>query len=112
MPPSITVLTQPIHFYDVLFQICTYLLPMGLAFSWTALALLDMAEKKFADGIAWAAGVLVLPLLGSGAYLLIRATGFSRAGRLAIVCGGLALWLIALATGLPHVWGPLGPKAL
>ena len=112
MFPSFTILTQPVHVYDVLYQICIYLFPVGLWFAWTVLAFLDLAEKKFADGLAWAAAVLLLPLLGGGAYLLMRATGFSRAGRLAIVCAGLGIWLMALAVGLPHVLGPLGPKAL
>jgi hypothetical protein len=53
-----------------------------------------------------------VPLAGGAAYLLSRATGLTSKARIAIVVGGLLVWLIPLAFGLSRVLGPLGPKAL
>lgn len=112
MSPSIFTLGSPVETYDILYGIYVYVLLIGLVFSWAALACLDMAAARTANAPAWIIAVLVLPLAGAGAYLLMKATQLSRNARLAIVFGGLAIWLVALAIGLPKIWGPLGPKAL
>ena len=112
MSPSIFMLNHPIQTYDVLYGIYIYVLGIGLAFSWTALAWLDLAERKPASALFWAVGVVVLPLIGGGFYLLTCAKSLTCRARIAIVLSGLVLWGAALGYGLPKIWGPLGPKAL
>lgn len=112
MSPSIFTLASPVETYDILYGIYVHVLLVGLIFSWAGLACLDMAAAKPANAPLWIAGVLTLPLIGAGAYLLMNGTQLSRTARLAIIFGGLIIWLVALAIGLPKIWGPLGPKAL
>ncbi len=112
MYPSIFTLGHPVEAYNILYSIFTYALALQLFLSWPALAFIDMAERKPARPFIWGLGVLVVPIFGAAVYLLTRGEEAKSRARFALVVTGLAVWAIALAYGLPKIWGPLGPKAL
>lgn len=113
MLPSMFTLHAPMGPYQVLFSIYAYVLPIVLYAVWATLSLLDLAMRPEARHRAgWGATVLLLPLLGGAAYLLLRAQSLSPRLRYAAVGAGLLVWLVPFTYGLLLVWGPLGPKAL
>jgi hypothetical protein len=112
MHPSIFTLGTPVETYDVLYGIFTYVLGLGLYLSWASLAFIDMAEGKQGRGLLWGIAVLVVPVMGAALYLLTGDDAAAQKSRRVIVISGLVVWGIALAYGLPKIWGPLGPKAL
>jgi chromate transport protein ChrA len=112
MHPSIFTLGHPLEAYDILYGVFLYCLPLQMACVWAVMAYLDMAEQKPARPYLWGLGVLVVPILGAAAYLLTRSDKEKERARLAVIVTGLAVWALALAIGLPKIWGPLGPKAL
>jgi hypothetical protein len=113
MLPSLFSTMTPSTPYQWLFMVYCYVLPVMLYGAWAAISLMDMFESPRADRSAgWGLAVLLVPLAGGAAYLLSRATRLTSKARIAIVVGGLLVWLIPLAFGLSRVLGPLGPKAL
>ena len=112
MFPSIFTLGHPVEAYNILYSIFVYALGLQLFIAWPAVAFIDMAETKPAQPLLWGLGVLVVPIFGAALYLLTRGEEARSRARFAIVVIGLAVWGIALAYGLPKIWGPLGPKAL
>lgn len=112
MHPSIFTLGHPVEAYDILYGIFIYALALQLYFAWAAVAYIDMAEHKPARPLLWGLGVLVVPILGAALYLLTRSDAAKARARLAVIVTGLVVLAIALAYGLPKIWGPLGPKAL
>jgi hypothetical protein len=113
MLPSLFSLLPPASPYQWLFTIYCYAVPILLYGSWAAVSLMDMFESPRAErSVGWGLVVLLLPLAGGAAYLLARAANLTSRARLAIVVGGLLVWLIPLTFGLSRVLGPLGPKAL
>jgi hypothetical protein len=113
MLPSLFSMLPPSTPYQWLFVIYCYALPILLYGAWTAVSLMDMFESPRADrSVGWGLAVLLVPLAGAAAYLLARAANLTSRARIAIVVGGLLVWLIPLAFGLSRALGPLGPKAL
>ena len=113
MLPSLFSMMPPATAYQWLFAIYCYAVPILLYGAWATVSLLDMFESGQADrSVGWGLVVLLLPLAGGAAYLLARASTLTSRSRLAIVVGGLLVWLIPLAFGLSRALGPLGPKAL
>ena len=107
MSPSIFTLNHPIAAYDILYGIYVYALGIGLFFSWALLSWMDLIRRKPANALLWGFAVLVLPLLGGGYYLMVEAQSLSRKARVAMVLVGLIIWGVALAYGVPKIWGPL-----
>lgn len=113
MLPSLFSVALPATGYQILFSIYCYLLPILLYCAWAALSLMDLfASPREERGSGWGFAVIALPLVGGAAYLLARARNLEMTARVAIVVGGLLVWLIPLAYGLSLSLGPLGPKAL
>ena len=112
MNSSIFMFIHPVEAYDILYGVFIYGLALQLAFSWATIAYMDMAEQKPANTLFWGLGVLVVPILGPAVYLLTHGDAAKSRARLAVVVTGFVVLAIALAYGLPKIWGPLGPKAL
>jgi hypothetical protein len=113
MLPSLFSMMPPATGWQWLFAIYCYAVPILLYGAWAAVSLMDMFESPHAQrSVGWGLAVLLLPLVGGAAYLLARASNLTSRGRIAIVIGGLLVWLIPLAFGLSRALGPLGPKAL
>jgi hypothetical protein len=113
MLPSLLSMNSPATAYQWLFTIYCYAVPILVYGAWAAVSLMDMFESPQAErSVGWGLAVLLLPLAGGAAYLLARASNLTSRARLAMVVGGLLVWLIPLAFGLARALGPLGPKAL
>lgn len=109
--PSLFSLTSTPDLFQAWFVVYLYLLPVVLYMGWTALAYLDLASRK-EPSVGWAISVILLPILGAGAYLIATSDTRNRTARYAIVGTGLLIWVLLLAAGIWLAGGPLGPKAL
>lgn len=105
-------LGSPLTVFQVWFVVYVYLLPVMLYAAWAGLGLMDLAESRSRGGAGWVLAILLLPLVGGAAYLLVGARALSRPLRLAAVIVGALAWLVPLAVALWIAGGPLGPKAL
>ena len=113
MLPSLFSMMPPATPYQWLFAVYCYAMPILLYGAWAAVSLMDMFETPRAErSVGWGLAVLLVPLVGGAAYLLARVGNLTSRTRVAIVVGGLLVWLIPLAVGLSRALGPLGPKAL
>jgi len=113
MLPSIFSMTPPANSYQWLCAIYCYALPIMLYGAWAAVSLMDMFDSPpTRRSVAWGLAVLLIPIAGGAAYLIARAASLTTKARLAMVVGGLLVWLVPLAVGLSLAGGPLGPKAL
>jgi len=105
-------LGSPLTVFQVWFVVYVYLLPVMLYAAWAGLALMDIGESRAPAGLPWVLAIILLPLVGGAAYLLLRAHTLGRPLRLAAVLCGTLAWLVPLAAALWIAGGPLGPKAL
>ena len=113
MLPSLFSMMPPSTPYQWLFVVYCYALPILLYAVWASVSLMDMFDSpQSSRSIGWGLAVLLVPLAGGAAYLLARAPTLTSKARIAIVVGGLVVWLLPLAFGLSRALGPLGPKAL
>ena len=72
-----------------------YVLPLALYAAWIAIAVWDLIRRDVSDGrrVGWMALVLAVPLLGPMAYFTVGGSEISRAVRLFLVFGGIAIYL-------------------
>jgi hypothetical protein len=113
MLPSLFSLMPPATPYQWVFAVYCYALPILLHGAWASVSLMDMLESPPPErSTGWGLAVLLVPLVAGAAYLLARARSLTSTARVAIVVGGLLVWVIPLVFGLTRALGPLGPKAL
>jgi len=111
--PSLFSTAAPMSAFQVWFVVYLYLLPFMLWAAWASLSVMDLIESGAHAQRTWTLLIVTLvPWLGAGWYLLMRARALSRSARLAAVIAGAVVWLIPLAAAVWLVGRPLGPKAL
>lgn len=113
LPPSLFSSASPVTAFQIWYVVYVYLLPILLYAAWTTLSILSIAGETSRGGRLQASTLLLLiPLLGSAAYLLTRPEKAGRGARMAAVSVGLLVWLVALVAAVWLGGGALGPKAL
>ena len=90
---------------STLLGLYAYVLPLALYATWLALAVWDLVRRDITDRrrIGWMAVVLAVPVIGPIAYFGLGGSEISRAVRLFLVVGGIAIYLVvaALAAVIP-----------
>ncbi len=77
--------------------------PTLLYLAWVVVALVDLArqvDRPVAGRGAWAAVVVVVPLLGVLAYYVVGGSRLDWTRRLGLVVGGLVVWIAALGAAI------------
>jgi plastocyanin len=80
-----------------------YLFPLVLYTAWVVLAFWDLARREeLSNGrrTAWTAAVLVVPLVGPLAYLMVGGSRIPAGMRWVLILGGLLMYLLLVAAGL------------
>jgi plastocyanin len=86
-------------FWQLVFPLYGYFLPIALYAAWLGLAIWDLARRKATRGfvIGWLAVILLVPFLGVIAYLLFGRSRMIPAWfRFTVVGGGIAAYLLVL----------------
>ena len=89
--------------FGVLIGLYGYLFPLMLYTAWVVLSLWDLARREeLSSGtrLAWTAVVLVVPLIGPLAYLIVGGSRIPAGMRWVLILGGLLVYLALLAAGL------------
>ena len=98
MSEGALALITPLNWTTVLHGLYDFALPLTLYCVWSTLAFLDLAGADQSDRRkvwGWSAAILLLPFVGSAAYLLMRGSRAGRAARLTVVLGGGGAMLVA-----------------
>lgn len=89
--------------FGVVIGLYGYLFPLMLYTAWVVLSLWDLARREELSGatrVAWSAVVLVVPLIGPLAYLMVGGSRIPAGMRWVLILGGLLVYLLLLAAGL------------
>ncbi len=84
---------------QVMFGLYATVLPFAVLGAWMAVALWDLVRRDDlgrGPAIGWSLAVLVVPVVGAGAYLL-ASSGLPRWQAGVFVGGGIAAYLVMLA---------------
>lgn len=97
MPGSLVTLLTPPTFPTILHAMYGYVFPITLHCVWSTLVFLDLAQTELPRrrALVWCGVVFLLPFLGAAAYLIRERGALSRATRVAVVGGGLAIGVLA-----------------
>lgn len=86
--------------WGILIGLYAYALPLILYSAWVSIALWDLVRQEAVPNrtrVAWMLLVIAVPLLGPIAYYVLGRSPIQRSLRIALVAGGLAIY-VALAT--------------
>lgn len=89
--------------FGVVIGLYGYLFPLMLYTAWVVLSLWDLARREELSGgtrAAWTAAVLVVPLVGPLAYLVVGGSRIPAGMRWVLILGGLVIYLLLVAAGL------------
>ncbi len=92
MPGSILTIFTPLSVNSVLFGVYDFILPIMLYCALSALVFLDLAQSEDRGAgriVGWTAAVLLLPVIGSVAYLAFAGGTLPRARRLTVLITSL-----------------------
>ena len=105
MPGSIFTLISPFTRNTVLFGLFDYVVPIMLYCAWSALAFIDLARTNGDKGRTWrwSLVILLLPVVGAAAYLVMGSSTGARRSGVAFVTGGLAVMAAAFAITLVRI---------
>ena len=105
MPGSIFTLITPFTRNTVLFGLFDYVVPIMLYCAWSALAFIDLARANGDSGRTWrwSLAILLLPVLGAAAYLVLGSSQAARRMGVAFVTGGLAVIAAAVVITLARI---------
>ena len=80
-----------------------YLFPLMLYTAWVVLSLWDLARREDVTNgnrVLWTAAVLVVPLVGPLAYLIVGGSRIPASMRWILILGGLGMYLLLVGAGL------------
>lgn len=80
-----------------------YVFPLVLLVAWVTLALWDLARREDLSGrtrVLWAAGVLVVPIIGPLVYLFASGSQIPRGMRWMVTLGGLLIYAVLIGLGV------------
>ena len=104
--PEVTILGIPLLVigpFGAVIGLYGYLFPLMLYTAWVVLALWDLARREELSGgtrAAWTAAVLVVPLVGPLAYLVVGGSRIPAGMRWVLILGGLAVYVLLAVAGL------------
>jgi plastocyanin len=89
--------------FGVVIGLYGYLFPLMLYTAWVVLALWDLARREELGAgtrVVWTVAVVVVPLVGPLAYMVVGGSRIPVGMRWVLILGGLATYLVLVAAGL------------